>query len=215
MEEYYRKRALEYEEIYRRDDPARRKELRRIADVAKVHLDDKRVFEVACGTGFWTEKVSEVTDGIVGLDVSREMLGLARKKRYGCEVDFVVGDCYCPSFRQGWFDGGLANFWFSHVPKRRIGGFLRGLRSVLGEGSVVFMADNVHVPSVGGEFVRRSCEIDSYRLRRLRSGREFLVVKNYYSVEMLVDVLSPFAREFSSDNVWFGDCYWYVFFEFG
>jgi SAM-dependent methyltransferase len=216
MEEYYRKRALEYEEIYHRKDPAKQKELAIIADAAKEHLKGKDVFEVACGTGFWTHKVSEVAEKIVGIDVSREMLDLAKKKRYVCEVDFVVGDSYCPAVKKGSFSGGLANFWFSHVPKSRVDAFLKSLVAVLRRGSIVFMADNVYVPGVGGELVRKSGDVDTYKLRRLRDGGEFLVVKNYYSAEMLADVLGSFARGFSLDgNVWFGDCYWYVFFELG
>lgn len=213
MEEYYRKRALEYEAIYHRDDPVRREELNRIADAARVCLRKKCVLEIACGTGFWTQIVSEVADRVVAVDVSREMLDVARKKKYVCEVDFVVGDSYCPAFKEAWFGGGLATFWFSHVPKSKIDVFLRSYGSVLGKGSVLFMVDNVYVAGVGGELVAKGGEINTYKLRSLGDGSEFLVVKNYYSVDMLVDFLSPYAKEFSSDNVWFGKHYWYVFCE--
>lgn len=214
MEEYYRKRAVGYEEIYHREDPVRQKELALIADAAREHLRDRDVFEVACGTGFWTQKVSEVANRIVGVDISREMLDSAKKKRYACDVDFVVGDSYCPALGRGSFSGGLANFWFSHVPRGRVDESLKSMGFVMVKGSVVFMADNVFVFGVGGELVRKNGDVDTYKLRRLNDGSEFLVVKNYYSREMLVDVLNPFAKELSSDNVWFGDCYWYVFFEF-
>ncbi len=214
MEEYYGNRASEYEEVYRRDDPVRQKELGRIARVMKRYLRGKRVLEVACGTGFWTEKLSAVAAGIVGVDVSREMLELAKRKRYVCPVDFVIGDSYCSAFKRGSFDACVAGFWFSHVPKQRVGEFFEGLRSVLAGGSRVFLFDNVFVPGVGGELVRKTGDVDSYKLRRLGEGREFLVVKNYYSAAELVDVLGPFARDFSVEsNVWFGDCYWYAFFE--
>ncbi len=214
MEEYYRERASGYEEIYRRDDPARRKELGRIAQAMKKYMSGRRVLEVACGTGFWTEKLSVVAAGIVGVDLSLEMLELARRKRYKCPVDFVVGDSYCPPFKRESFDACLAGFWFSHVPKHKICEFFEGLLSILGGGSRVFMADNVFVPGVGGELIKKVGDVDSYKLRRLGDGREFLVVKNYYSAAELGDVLSPFARDFSAEgNVWFGDCYWYAFFE--
>jgi len=91
--------------------------------------------------------------------------------------------------------------------------FLRSFGSVLGKGSVVFMADNVYVAGVGGELVAEDGDVNTHKLRRLGDGSEFLVVKNYYTVDVLVDVLSPYAREFSSDNVWFGKYYWYVFYE--
>jgi len=213
VDEYYGKRASEYEEIYRRDDPVRQRELAVIVDAVRKHLAGKRVFEVACGTGYWTEIASEVATSIVGVDFSREMLAVARSKRYGCDVDFVVGDAYCPSFRRGSFGAGLAGFWFSHVPRVRVDSFLSGFCSVLGSGSVVFLADNVFVAGVGGELVEKSGEVDTFKLRRLRGGSEFLVVKNYYSREELVDLLSPYARGLMSDNVWFGEDYWFVFFE--
>ena len=149
VEDYHRRRASEYEEIYDRNDPARQEELSKIAYAAQAHLKGKSVLEVACGTGFWTHIVSGAANRVVATDISREMLEIAKRKGHKCKVNFAVADAYCPPFRQRTFDGGLANLWFSHISKGRIDVFLNNFSCVLQEESRVFMADNVYTPSVG------------------------------------------------------------------
>jgi len=57
--EYYGQRAPEYEDIYRRNDPVRQTELNEIGQIVRTTFLGKRVLEVACGTGFWTQIIAE------------------------------------------------------------------------------------------------------------------------------------------------------------
>jgi len=82
MNEYYSKRAQEYEWIYHRDDPVRQSEQNKIADVIKETFRNRNVLEVACGTGFWTTFLSEVAKSIVAIDNSDEVLKIAQSKHY-------------------------------------------------------------------------------------------------------------------------------------
>lgn len=48
--EYYRRRAAEYEKVY--DKPERQADLRRLRAVVPAYFSQRRVLEVACGTGY-------------------------------------------------------------------------------------------------------------------------------------------------------------------
>lgn len=178
MEDYYRRKAREYEGLYRRRDPGRREELERISRTLRDELRRRKVLEVACGTGYWTKVLSGAAENIVAVDSSVEMLEIARAKTYGCPVHLVLGDAYSLAPLGRGFDGGMANFWLSHVPRARINAFLKGFHRRLARGSAVFMADNVYDPGLGGQLVRREDDQNTYRLRVLRNGTSHLVLKN-------------------------------------
>ena len=84
------------------------------------------------------------------------MLAIARSKTLPADkVEFRQGDAYALDSVPGPFDAGLANFWFSHLPKSRIDEFLTTFHARLVRGAVVFMADNVYLPGIGGELIER------------------------------------------------------------
>ena len=125
MQGYYDRRAPEYENVYFRDDPLRQGEQAAIAKVLEETFANRLVLEVACGSGFWTKIVAGVARGVVAFDTSEEMLAIARDKGLPPQkVEFRHGDAYALESVVGKFDAGLANFWFSHVPKARMNEFL-------------------------------------------------------------------------------------------
>jgi len=209
LKEYYSKRAQEYEKIYHRDDPVRQGEQKKIAHEIKRIFRNRTVLEVACGTGFWTSFLSETAKAIVAIDYSEEVLETARSKCYKCPVYFQKCDAYNLSFADGSFDGGLANFWFSHIPKEKIGLFLSDFHRVLSDGAKVFMADNVFIEGIGGELIRGEGDENTYKIRTLESGVKYKVLKNYYSEE---DIRSIF-RGTKILDIYFGKCFWYICYE--
>jgi ubiquinone/menaquinone biosynthesis C-methylase UbiE len=77
---YYRDRAKEYEEIYFK--PERQEELKKLEDILKNVFKDKTVIEIACGTGYWTEKISETAKSIFATDINNLVLEVALSKKY-------------------------------------------------------------------------------------------------------------------------------------
>lgn len=78
---------------------------------------DARVLDLACGTGDLTWLLAEAApEGeVIGVDVTREMLDLARDKGQGGRVRFVEGDAAELPFQDGSFDlvtCGFAGRWF-------------------------------------------------------------------------------------------------------
>jgi len=213
MEEYYRRRAKEYEQMYYRSDPLWQKELKQIRDAIKEKLRNRRVLEIACGPGYWTQILSETARTTVATDAVQEMLELAKTKKYDCPISFVQTDAYHTSFKDNVFNGGMANFWFSHVPKSKIHSFLETFHSVLQDKSRVFMADNVYVPGIGGQLVIKEGDENTYKLRTSGDGSKDLILKNYYQTGELTKIFSQYAKSFNDENVVCSNFFWFVVYD--
>ena len=208
LNDYYSHRAAEYEEIYHRPDTVRQKELAEIATAMKDVLAGRNVLEIACGTGFWTAVAVEVAEHVLAVDISEEMLAIAKAKGLpNKKVKFCTGDAYMLDSIEGTFDAGLANFWFSHIPKSQLNNFLHGFYEKLISGAVVFMADNIYIPGIGGELIDKlGCE-DTFKLRKLSDGSNYEVIKNYYDSNQLKQIFESVSSEL---KIRIGDCFWWV-----
>lgn len=213
---YYQCRAREYERIYHRDDPTRQAEQQLLETAMIAALRDRQVLEIACGTGYWTQRLAPHAARILALDAAPETLEVARSKTYpagtvvgtvAVRVEFQLGDAYALE-PTGAFDGGLSNFWLSHVPKSRLETFLRGFHACLEPGARVFMADNVYYPQVtnGVPFSKAGLE-DTFALRTLEDGSSFEIIKNYYDAADLERMFAPHTTQL---QVHVGTCFWWV-----
>jgi SAM-dependent methyltransferase len=210
---YYSRRASEYETIYHRDDPTRQAEQRALETTMNACLKDRAVFEVACGTGYWTERLAGHARRIIAVDASAQTLEIAQSKTYPREnVTFRVGDAFKLGFTEA-FDGGLANFWLSHVPKVQLETFLKGFHACLEPGAQVFMADNVFYPqATSGVPFRKPGFEDTFALRTLEDGSSFEIIKNYYGADDLEGIFAPQATNL---EIHVGACFWWVSYTLG
>jgi SAM-dependent methyltransferase len=192
MTAYYACRAAEYERVYAsprwQDDlvPLRA----RVADV----FAGRRVFEVACGTGYWTHVAAERARTIHATDLNEDTLTLARAKRYAAPVSFERRDAYAPAAAPGRFDAGLAALWLSHVDLARMDEFLRAFHSHLEPGARVLMFDERGTeerPTPAAS--RHDAAGNRYEMRRLQDGERFEIVKNLFDREGLEARLRPHA----------------------
>ena len=191
---YYSERAKEFERVY--EKPERQEELRALKEFVRIALAGRHVVEVACGTGYWTEIVSASAASITAFDASEAVLEIARTKRIDpAKVRFLVGDAYrLPAFPR-LFDGALVAFFWSHIPKARLGRFLRGLRAALAPGAVAVFLDNTYVEGNSTPLARRDDDGNTYQLRRLENGRTFEVLKNYPAGRELHDAMREFGED--------------------
>jgi 2-polyprenyl-3-methyl-5-hydroxy-6-metoxy-1,4-benzoquinol methylase len=205
---YYSRRASEYEAIYRRDNPIRRAEQIALETAMNASLKDRAVLEVACGTGYWTQRLAGHAQSIIAVDASIETLEIARSKTYPREnVEFRIGDAYKLEFTEQ-FDGGMANFWLSHVPKAQLETFIKGFHASLQPGARVFVADNVYFPAAttGVPFTKPGVE-DAFALRTLEDGSQFEIIKNYYGPDDLEGIFAPHSTRL---EIHVGTCFWWV-----
>ena len=108
MEKYYAKRVQEYENIYLK--PERKNCIEESRKILKKYFENRNVLEIACGTGYWTETISETSLKIVAVDINNEVLEAAKTKKYGCNVEFIQDDVYKLDKIKGQYDSLFAGF---------------------------------------------------------------------------------------------------------
>jgi demethylmenaquinone methyltransferase/2-methoxy-6-polyprenyl-1,4-benzoquinol methylase len=175
---YYADRAKEYERIYRK--PERQFDLQRLREAVETNFVGGDVFEVACGTGYWTEVLARSAASVLATDINEEVLAVARAKAIDAQkVEFQRGDAYAPPPPVREFTAGFSGFWWSHIPKARIPDFLRGFHGVLSPGAKVMFIDNVYVEGSITSISRADEHGNTYQLRRLDDGSTHEVLKNF------------------------------------
>lgn len=55
---------------------------------------EKDILEIACGTGYWTEKIAKTAKSIHAIDVNEAVIEIAQQKNLGNKVRFEVADLY-------------------------------------------------------------------------------------------------------------------------
>ncbi|MEM2169156.1 MAG: class I SAM-dependent methyltransferase [Candidatus Bathyarchaeia archaeon] len=58
------------------------------------HCKGKTVLDLGCGTGFYIRLLSKYSSHVVGLDISKNMLGYAKAKILRNNVDFIIADAH-------------------------------------------------------------------------------------------------------------------------
>jgi demethylmenaquinone methyltransferase/2-methoxy-6-polyprenyl-1,4-benzoquinol methylase len=198
---YYSARAPEYDDWwfrrgrYRMDPES---EAGWFADAAELEAELDRfpprgdVLELGAGTGNWTRHLVRYADRVTAVDAVPEVLELNRAK-LGTAVDYVLADVFAWEPPRA-FDVCFLGFWLSHVPSRRFEAFWQLVERALKPDGRVFLVDNAnlgdprHMVSASGEVVRRS----------LSDGREFDIVKRFWTPEALEQELATLGWQLSA-----------------
>jgi ubiquinone/menaquinone biosynthesis C-methylase UbiE len=191
VEDYYDKRAPEYDDWYRgrgrfaeRERPGWEDELERLFGVIQA-LPPVRTLDVACGTGFLTRHLQ---GDVVGLDQSPAML--AEAARQAPEATYVQGDALTLPFGEDAFDRVFTGHFYGHLEPPVRDRFLAEARRVAPELVVV-------------DTSRTQSDVDEHMSPRvLDDGSSWEVFKRYFTGDGL-------ARELGGGEVLFeGD--WFV-----
>lgn len=193
MQDYYAARAPEYDRVYLK--PERQEDLRAIERWLPSVFTRKSVLEVACGTGYWTQFIAPVATRVLAVDASPETLQIAQTRLHQGKVQFLVGDAYRLPVAARRYEAGFAGFWFSHVPRERVGEFLRGFHQALVPGARVVLLDNLYVSGSSTPISEWDPEGNSYQLRRLADGSTYRVIKNFPSEAELRKATTGLATE--------------------
>ncbi|MGH8687020.1 MAG: class I SAM-dependent methyltransferase [Burkholderiales bacterium] len=178
LAQYYAQRAPEYERFY--EKPERQADLailrRRIASMCA----GRKVLEVACGTGWWTEVLAPAAAQVTALDVNEEVLQIARAKALPPgRVEFQVADAYALPQLGRRHDLLFGAFWWSHVPLERLDDFLAGCVRAAAPGALISFLDGRPVEGSSTPLSRRDEAGNTYQERRLDDGSVHEVLKNY------------------------------------
>lgn len=190
---YYRVRASEYDAWFLRQgryDQGEAHVQRWFGEVAQLERalaafpPGGDILELACGTGWWTERLSTYGSSLTAVDAAPEVIALNRKRLPSGGIIYVQADLFSwqPAHT---FDTIFFSFWLSHVPPERFQGFWDTVRRSLRPGGRVFFIDSSYAP----EGTARDQTLNSpdavSATRRLDDGRTFDIVKVFYELEPL------------------------------
>jgi demethylmenaquinone methyltransferase/2-methoxy-6-polyprenyl-1,4-benzoquinol methylase len=194
LENYYARRAAEYEKIF--DKPERQADLARMREEIPALFKGARVLEIACGTGYWTPLIAERAESVLATDFNDEPLAIARSKTYRkANVRFERADAYALPDWKDKFSACYAGFWWSHVPLEKLDAFLGHLASRLEKGATVAFMDNRYVGGSSTPISRRDGGGNTYQTRRLADGSSHEVLKNFPTAQEMRARLSRFGTD--------------------
>lgn len=203
---YYALRAREYERIY--DKPERQDDLKVLRERLPALLANRSVYEVACGTGHWTQTLVPAAADVFATDVNEEVLKVARAKpRLGARVTFAQADAFALPAAPFPCNEGLAAFWWSHLRRDEIDSFLQGFFSRLTVDARFVFIDNVYAEGSSSPISRTDADGNTYQSRTLSDGSVHEVLKNFPSDDALRTALSPYARTLKIERLPY---YWLV-----
>jgi demethylmenaquinone methyltransferase/2-methoxy-6-polyprenyl-1,4-benzoquinol methylase len=191
--EYYAKRANEYERLY--EKPERQNDLAKLKELFQKTFAGHDVLEIACGTGYWTQIVSQTAKSVTATDINEAVLEIARAKSYGCKVRFERAAAFDLAPPPKVFSAGLAAFWWSHLRKSEIKKFLAGFHRQFSAGALLAFVDNRFVPGSSTPISRADGEGNTYQLRRLENGTECEIRKNFPVENEVRNALADSAAE--------------------
>lgn len=174
---YYKERAGEYEKIY--EKPERQQELQYLKSFLQDAFRDKSVLEIACGTGYWTQIISNTAKSIQASDINQAVIDIARSKDYkNSRVEFTIAD-----FQQLQRDSAkeclFGGFIFSHIPRQEIIGFFDKIINLTLPGGKVILIDNNYSEGSSHPITDTDNEGNTYQTRKLQDGTAHKVLKNF------------------------------------
>lgn len=193
LQTYYAARVLQYERVYAM--PERQTELRALEAWLPAQFAQRRVLEVACGTGWWTQHGARDAAAWLATDVNDQALAIARAKPMPPSVRFARADAHALDGLPGApFSAAFAGFWWSHVPRAALPAWLDGLHEQLEPGATVIFLDNRWVEGSSTPISRCDVDGNSYQQRALDDGSVHEVLKNFPSRADALHALGERAR---------------------
>jgi 2-polyprenyl-3-methyl-5-hydroxy-6-metoxy-1,4-benzoquinol methylase len=188
---YYKERAKEYEQVYLK--PERQEDIQNATTILQEQFFKKTVLEIACGTGFWTERIAQTATSILATDINETVLDVAKQKKYlHAPVTFERADIfnYCSEQK---YDALFGGFIWSHIPLQSIDKFLRILNSYTSPDGTIVLMDNNFVTGSNSPITYTDKEENTFQTRRLEDGSIHLVMKNFPTENFLREKLADLA----------------------
>jgi demethylmenaquinone methyltransferase/2-methoxy-6-polyprenyl-1,4-benzoquinol methylase len=194
---YYRARSSEYDEWFLRQGRYDRgpelnahwfEEVGRLTETLELFRPAGDVLELACGTGWWTERLARHAASLTAVDAAPEVLALNQARLGPGRVEYVQADLF--SWRpQRQYDVVFFSFWLSHVPPERFEPFWEMVAAALRPGGRFLLFDSLpsDTSSAGNHSAPNRDE--TRQQRRLNDGSEHTIFKLYYEPQTLADRL--------------------------
>jgi SAM-dependent methyltransferase len=201
---YYKERAKEYEQVYTK--PERQCDLISAEDILQNLFRNKDILEVACGTGYWTDKIAKTARSIDASDVNKAVIEIARQKHLGEAVRFEVADLYNIEIKER-YEGLFGGFIWSHILVQDLDRFLEFISGILPRDGLIVFMDNKFVEGSSTPINSRDQFGNTYQLRKLRNGTTHSVLKNFPTEDFITKKLSGIGIDIQFINL---EYYWIV-----
>ena len=198
---YYRERAQEYERVYQKTE--RQEELAQLSSILQDTFAGKHVFEIACGTGYWTERIAATANFVLATDINESVLDIARSKVYPeNHVAFRQADIFnLKEELQARYESLLGGFILSHIPLQDLPHFIDILHSCVVPGGMVVLMDNNFVEGSSLPISQQDEAGNTYQTRTLSNGSTHLVLKNFPTEHALRELLKGKATDIEFINL--------------
>ena len=180
---YYSDRANEYENVYSK--PERQGDLLIAGQILQGIFAEKDVLEIACGTGYWTQKISVTAKNILATDVNGSVIEIAKSKKYAhAKVNFQIADIYNlagTAEHENLFGG----FIWSHIKLEDLYSFIDKVGSLVRKGGTIVFMDNNYVDGSNLPLTDIDDLGNTYQTRTLENGTTYKVLKNFATEEFM------------------------------
>ena len=185
---YYQERAKEYEQVYQKVE--RQTDLASLKKILPTLFENKRILEIACGTGYWTETIAQTAKEILATDINEAVLEIARLKNYiSGNVRFQCIDLWQNHRKEDPFDALFGGFIWSHIPKQDLPRFIAHCQQQLKPGGLLVFLDNRYVEGSSTKISRRDSQDNTYQQRTLQSKATYEILKNFPRQQEFSDLL--------------------------
>lgn len=191
MVAYYKARAAEYEKIYAK--PERQEDLKEATTILQDIFTGKEVLEMACGTGYWTERIAKTASSIYATDINESVLEVAMRKDWSNhQVTFGLADLFhFPDKKK--YKSLFAGFIWSHILLQDLDQFLSVVNNLVIPGGTVVIMDNNFVDGSNHPITRMDESGNSFQTRQLDDGSTHSVLKNFASEVFLREKIKDIA----------------------
>lgn len=189
---YYQDRAAEYDKIYAKRE--RQHDLQQAATLLQALFKAKDVLEIACGTGYWTERIAHTARSITATDINEAVLDIARHKTYNhTALNFVQADIYKLDTGKK-YESLFGGFIWSHIPLQELGRFIETVNAQVKDAGLVVMMDNIYVEGSNHPIAHTDEYGNTFQDRKLGDGSVHRVLKNFPSADFLKGKLHALQR---------------------
>ena len=191
--------------------PEEQQDLAKSVKIFQKMFFNKNVFEIACGTGYWTEQISRSAASVFATDINENVIEIAKERKLSGNVTFEVADLFEVKTNFN-YDALFGGFIWSHILIEELDNFLNKVTKPLKSNSTIAFIDSRHVRD-GFHDLRSISKTDengnTFQIRTLENGMSYQVLKNFPSEEFLVQKLSRVAHDINYielEHYWIASC---------
>ncbi len=137
----------------------------------------KKVLDIACGTGYGCSILANVAESVVGIDISSDVVEIAKKEFPDKKIIFQQGDASRIEFPDNTFDTITSFETIEHLPKDKVDKYLSELFRVLKPGGLIYISS----PDSEG-FSLGEQSSNHFHVQEFTSQNFYNLISNYFIV---------------------------------